>query len=86
MTNCAEKLGDNYEYRTDYLLFRAGSIGFIESFYVPVDTDYVELGVPFVKCPEYLEPSEARMENLELRLASSYEIPPLVYDGSGLLK
>ena len=78
MTNCAEKLGDNYEYRTDYLLFRAGSIGFIELFYVPVDKDYVELGEPFVKCPEYLEPSEARMENLELRLASSYEIPPLV--------
>ena len=78
MTNCAEKLGDNYEYRTDYLLFRAGPIGFIESFYVPVDKDYVELGEPFVKCPEYLEPSEARMENLELRLASSYEIPPLV--------
>ena len=78
VTSCAEKLAGYEEYRSLYLLFRIGSTGVIESFYVPVDKDYVELGEPFVKCPEYLEPSEARMENLELRLAYSYEIQPLV--------
>lgn len=86
VTNCAEKLGDHYEYRTAYLLFRVGSTGLIESFYVPIGNDYVELIEPFVKGPEDMEISETRTENLELRLASSNEIPPLVYEGTGLLK
>ena len=86
VTNCAEKLGDLNEYRTAYILFRVGSTGLIESFYVPIGNDYVELIEPFVKGPEDMEISETRTENLELRLASSNEIPPLVYEGTGLLK
>lgn len=86
VTNCAEKLGDHNEYRTAYILFRVGSTGLIESFYVPIGNDYVELIEPFVKGPEDMEISETRTENLELRLASSNEIPPLVYEGTGLLK
>ena len=53
---------------------------------MPIGNDYVELIEPFVKGPEDMEISETRTENLELRLASSNEIPPLVYEGTGLLK
>ncbi|MEL7626522.1 MAG: hypothetical protein AAGU15_06655 [Anaerolineaceae bacterium] len=86
VTNCAEKLGDHYEYRTAYLLFRVGSTGLIESFYVPVGNDYVELVEPFVKGPEDNELSETRTGHIKLRLTSPDEIPPLVYESSGLLK
>ena len=86
VTNCAEKLGDHNEYRTAYILFRVGSTGLIESFYVPVGNDYVELVEPFVKGPEDNELSETRTGHIKLRLTSPDEIPPLVYESSGLLK
>ncbi len=58
----------------------------IESFYVPVGNDYVELVEPFVKGPEDNELSETRTGHIKLRLTSPDEIPPLVYESSGLLK
>lgn len=86
VTNCAELIGDQNEIRSLYILYKIGTDGNIESFFVPVGNDYVELVEPFVKGPEDSELSQARTENLELRLASANEIPPLVFDGQGLLK
>ncbi len=86
VTSCVEKLEGYEEYRSLYLLFRIGSTGVIESFYVPIGNDYIKLVEPFVKDKEDNELSETRFAHLKLRLSSSREIPPLAYERSDLLK
>ena len=86
VTSCAEKLEGYEEYRSLYLLFRIGSTGVIESFYVPIGNDYIELVLPFVEDIDDNGLSETWIAHLKLRLSSSREIPPLAYERSDLLK
>ena len=86
VTNCAELFGDQNEFRSLYILYKIGSQGILESFFIPVGNDYSELVLPFIKDPEDGEVSEARIEHLKIRLSPENAIPPLVFERKSLLK
>jgi hypothetical protein len=86
VTNCAELIGDQNEFRSLYILYKIGTSGNVESFFIPVGNDYSELVLPFITDPEDHEMSEVRIEHLKMRLSSENDIPPLVFERNGLLK
>lgn len=86
VTNCAELIGDQNEFRSAYILYKIGPKGNLESFFIPVGNDYSEFVLPFIKDPEDVEMFETRIEHLKMRLSSDNDIPPLVFERKGLLK
>ncbi len=85
VTNCAELFGDQNEFRSLYILYKIGTKGNFESFFIPVGNDYSELVLPFIKDPEDDEMSEARIAHLKMRFFDM-DMPPLVFERKGLLK
>lgn len=87
LVNCAEVHEDRVEKRAQYIIFKVGDTGNIESFYIPVGSDYSELIIFSGKNPEQKNMlSETRLDHLNMRLSSNEDIPPLAFERNGLLE
>jgi hypothetical protein len=85
LTECAEKIANVEEIRSSYIMLRTGSAGEMDAYFIPIGNDYDELVRPFVTLQKETELLEKLDKNLQLRLASDYEISPLVTERKGLL-
>lgn len=86
LTTCVEKIANQEEIRSSYIMLRTGSSGKIDTYFIPIGNDYDDLVRPFVTLRKETELLEELQINLKRRLASDSEISPLASERKGLLE